>query len=202
MRNDFFLEKIGAILRLWTECDYDHRPYLPDLPHLEKWQGDELYRRTYAAFKFSVAAVLQPRAIIEIGVGFAVAARAFLAACPEAWYEGYDDGSMDGRSIEAARRVLGEVSSEARIKRQESSQLLGLPNCDLCHVDGNHDFAHAYHDTSMALRSARWVLVDDCHDSQVAAAVMQAVYGWRPGDVCWTCFENTHGGDILIWTGK
>lgn len=197
--DEHFLTVVEQIRGRWTTSRYDHKLYLPDLPRLEKWRGDEAFRRTYAAFKFSVADVLKPKSIVEVGVGFAVAARAFLFTSPNAWYVGYDDGSMDPRAFDVSMSVLKDF--DARIMPQESSKLTHLPACDFCHVDGAHDYGHAYHDTMMALRAAKWVLVDDCRDSQVAAAVMQAIYCWRPGDVAWCYFEDTRGGDILIWTG-
>jgi len=194
-----FYATVEAIRRLWAVDGYDHRPRLPDLPGLEKWIGDERFRATYAAFKHTVASILQPTSICEIGVGFGVSAHAFLDACPQVLYAGYDDGSMDPRILRTVRELQGPGRT---VFARETSRLDALPSCDFCHVDGCHLMGHQAHDVGLALRAATWVLVDDARDSQVAAATMLALFGYQPGDCLWAYFEGTWSGDILIYTGR
>lgn len=200
-----FRETVDELRRLsGLDSDYDHTKNLPLIEGIEKWRSSEM--RKYAHFKRCVAQVLRPDTISEIGVGFGIAACAFIdGAEGNCSYLGYDDGSMDNRSLEHARESICKLSKpgHSNVYNVESAVLEFLPSCDLCHVDGAHDFSHAYHDTSMALRAARWVLVDDCHDSQVAAAALMALYSRWPGDSReWAYFNHSFGGDILIYTGE
>ena len=201
-----------SIREAWDGCEYDHHPSLPNFPGREKWAGEN-FRKQYACFKHSVAAVLKPRKIVEIGVGLGVAARAFLSAFPLAEYHGYDDFSMFPGSFEAVDASLRGRNHE--LHRHESSRLEPparwldawpqgphtVPACDLFHVDGSHLLGHQTHDVAVALRTGTWVLVDDCHDSQVVAAVGLALFGWRQGNVEWYYFPETWAGDILIYCG-
>lgn len=190
----------ARIRESYPHCSYD---YLATHPPVRtdndawRWWGDERFRRGYAAFKYTVAHVLQPRSIVEIGVCLGLAARAFLEACPQARYTGYDNESGVPGSVAVVQQALAGFGAEI-IYVKDSRDLRELPLCDLVHVDGCHDYEWAYHDTSLALRAAPWVLVDDARDSQVAAAAFQAVYDWRAGEVEWAHFEDTWTGSILI----
>jgi hypothetical protein len=193
----------------YRECRYDHRPFLP--PSAEAAHAavfTDVYRASYAAFKYAVAQVLQPRCIAEIGVGFGVAARAMMAASPaHVNYIGYDNGSMHPESIPFARSMLVAIEESIGCYAQleqidDSLSLVELPPSNLIHVDGCHLYSWAYHDVSMALRAAEWVLVDDARDSQVAAATLAAIWEWRAGDVDWCYFEDTWTGNILIHTAE
>ena len=180
-------------------CDYDHRPHLPawdserDPRHLT-----DAFARGYAAFKFAVAAVLQPGRIVEIGVWSATAARAFLSAWPEAHYIGIDSESERPGLLAEARDVLAEWSAQVELIQADSLDLELFPACDLVHVDGCHDSGHAYRDTLLALQAAPWVLVDDCRNNVVAAAALAAARDWRPGDLEYAYFEDTWTGSILF----
>ncbi len=197
------MSRFNEIVKSIRESDhwYDHRPFLPP-EAMEKWGTAEV-QCDYAAFKHSVAMMIAPASIVEIGVGYGIAARAFLSAVPKATYVGYDNGADGEAVIQHAKGILRAGFPYARVEMiDDSLHMTNLPRCDLCHVDGAHDFEHAYRDVKLALASAAWTLVDDTRDSQVAAATMQAVYDWRPGDVEWASFEDTWKGNILIYTGR
>ena len=182
------------IRSLYPTLRYDHRPVDTAEAHYDAKMTEE-FRVGYACFKFAVAKVLQPGRIVEIGVGSGIAARAFLEACPTAGYHGIDDGGMG--YLDMVRQKLAPFRAEITVA--DSGQVETLPECDLVHVDGDHCFDYAYGDTLKALRAARWVLVDDARDSQVAAGAMKALYDSRPGSCEWAYFEDTWTGSLLFW---
>jgi precorrin-6B methylase 2 len=191
-----------AIRNLAPVCGYDPVPHFPpsgpgDPLHVEL---ADLFKKGYAGLKFAVARVLAPRRIVEVGVGTGCAARAFLAACPQAKYTGFDNDAWRPNLMNEARAIL--AGFDATILVADSRALTALPHCDLAHVDGGHDYETCYHDTSLALRAAEWVLVDDARDSVVAAAALKAAMDWRWGDLDWAMFEDSWTGSILIHTAK
>src|SRR5271163_2412703 len=78
---------LDQILDLANRCSYDFRLSAcladPLAYRFEEWVP---YYRT----KWAIAAVLQPKRILEIGVRFGYSAMAFLDACPSASYLGID----------------------------------------------------------------------------------------------------------------
>ena len=178
---------------------YDHVPYLP--LGLPEYYYTNDFRIGYAAFKAAVAAQIHPQSIIEIGVGVGVSALAFLYGCPTATYLGIDNDCESNRDFpvkpsEFVKKLLGD---RGRIEVKDSTKIDRLPQVDLVHVDGAHDYDSCYLDVLLAWRSnARWILVDDARDSVVAAATMDALRFKSPGSVDWAYFEDTWTGNILI----
>lgn len=190
------------IRALYPDCDYDHKPESPAYDNRFPFIHTEQFRRGYAAFKYSVAKVLQPRTICEIGIGSGVAARAFLAASPSARYTGIDDGSKNLEEncgvTDHTRRLLIERGYQHEIIISDSLKLASVPKADLFHVDGAHDFDHAMNDTKLAFASgSEWILVDDTRDPTVASAAMMAAFGARVM-FQWAYFEDTWTGSILF----
>lgn len=192
------------IRALYPISDYDHRPEVPEYDKQFPFIQTEQFRRGYAAFKHTVAKVLQPRTICEIGIGSGVAARAFLAAAPTAHYTGIDDGSKNleencgvtdhTRKLLVARGYSHSLLFSDSLKLTKSQ----VPKVDLFHVDGAHDLEHANNDTKLAFESgSEWILIDDARDPTVAGAAMAAAYMARIMFE-WTYFEDTWTGSILI----
>ena len=182
---------------------YDHRPHLP--LHLADYYYTDEFMMRYASFKAAVAEQLQPNSIIEIGVGVGVSALAFLYGAPNATYLGIDNDCESNRDFpvkpsEFVKKLLGD---RGRIEVRDSTTIDRLPQVDLVHVDGAHDYDSCYLDVLLAWRSnARWILVDDARDSVVAAATMDALRFKSPGSVDWAYFEDTWTGNILISSVK
>lgn len=178
---------------------YDHRQALPS--GLPQHYYSEEFRLTYASFKRSVASILQPDSIIEIGVGCGIAAMAFLNGCPTATYMGIDNDCETGRDfpVQPSGYVNGLLGTRGHVKIADSTKLDRLPEADLVHIDGAHDYDSCYLDVLLAWRSnARWILVDDARDSVVCAAVFDALRYKSPGSIDWAYFEDTWTGNILI----
>jgi len=152
--------------------DYDHRPHLPS--NLPNYYYTDEFRVGYACFKFIVAKVLQPKTIVEIGVGVGVSALAFLYGCPAASYIGIDNDCENGRNfpIKPSEFVKGLVGKRGTVIVTDSTKMDRLAPCDLAHVDGGHSYEDAFNDVMLAWRSnARWILVDDARDSVVDRAI-------------------------------
>jgi len=180
-------------------CTYDHRPGLPS--GIQNYYQAEEFRLGYACFKWQVAYVLQPKSIIEIGVGVGVSALAFLDGAPHATYVGIDNDCESNRDfpVTPSTFVSNLLGNRGKIWLKDSTKIDRLPQVDLIHVDGAHDYDSCYLDVLLAWRSnARWILVDDARDSVVAAATMDALRFKSPGSVDWAYFEDTWTGNILI----
>ena len=77
---------------------------------------------------------------------------------------------------EAHKRLAGFDATLVVVT--DSQELKELPDgpFDLVHIDGGHDWGHAFTDTCLAWDSGTpWIMVDDGHDPTVAAAALTAV---------------------------
>jgi len=200
------VEVSEQIRNLYPSCKYDHRKFLPTLGRSfsDSIVVTEEYRIGYSCFKRSVASVLQPQTILEIGVGIGTAAMAFLDACPEACYLGYDNDCEYGvtfvvKPSEYVSSILKKAGYNGHVEIVDSQSLERFPCVDLLHVDGCHRYDQAYHDIKLAWESSsKWILIDDCRDSTVAAAAMAVLRQCHAGSTEWAYFEDTLTGNILI----
>ena len=187
---------------LYPFLDYDHRPFLPERDRDYEYFMTEEFRKGYACFKYAVASILQPRFIVEIGIGPGIAALAFMHAVPGSLYIGIDnnqrsrDEGFDYTSfVESYMRRLG---FNYNFIIEDSKNLTSLPRADLVHVDGNHSFDYAYNDVKLAIKSeAPWILVDDCRDQAVIAATFACIND-NNGGYDWSYFEDTWTGNLLL----
>lgn len=183
----------------YPRSTYDHRFYLPK--GVASFFYSEKFRLGYACFKREVAYVIQPKNIIEIGVGLGISALAFLDGCPTATYLGIDNDCETDRDfpVKPSEFVSKLVGKHGRVEVKDSSTIDRLPAADFIHIDGGHSYDAAYNDVMLAWRSdIRWILVDDARDSVVASATMAALQRKSPGSVDWAYFEDTWTGSILI----
>lgn len=184
---------------------YDHRPFIFEgEPHPEVLarHRTEDYRVSYACFKYTVAWILQPKSIIEIGVRSGVSALAFLHACPAANFLGIDsdlDARMDGVDYCAhTLKMFEEAGFKARIEKADSQELTGLYMADFIHIDGCHSRLGAYHDVSLAIKAKiPWILVDDGDAETVYLGTRDALarFGLLHSMVR---FDSSYGQSILI----
>jgi len=124
----------------------------------------------YYQVKAQVAAWIQPRAVVEIGVRAGYSAIAFHMGHPYRRVVGLDldEGTMGGVAGYAAhaRARLAARRIHATVHVLDTQALEALPpdawGADLCHVDGDHTPHGCGHDILLAVTSgARWILVDD-----------------------------------------
>lgn len=182
---------------------YDHRPHLPDRDRAFPYLYTEEFRRGYAGLKYAVALILEPRVIIEIGVGAGIAAHAMLVAAPEASYLGIDDGSKQREDRYPYLAGVDDLLApfEHWIIERSSQNMTDLPRADLVHVDGDHTYKGAFHDCMLAWRSgAPWILVDDTRDPEIMRALTDSILGKHAVD--WASFEDSWTGSILIHHGE
>lgn len=152
---------IEQILRAAGQTGYDFRatanPADP-LAHL----FDE--RVAYYKVKWAVADVLKPSSILEIGVRYGYSAAAFLDASPGSRYLGIDldadtFGGVKG-AIDWAREITRGSSAEFLVADTQSLDRLPGGVYDLIHVDGQQDGDGSWHDLELALKQARFILLD------------------------------------------
>lgn len=198
------VEAARAIRDGYPSSTYDHRPFLPDrrLP----WD-DAQFRIGYACFKREVALVLQPKVILEIGVGIGISALAFMDACPNAYYLGVDSDAENGRDFPICpstyvSNLLRHKGYTFDILQLDSQKVSSLPVvADFAHVDACHSREATKHDVTLAWNTCTpngFILVDDARDSNVAAGTFDALAELHPGSTDWTYFEDTWTGSILI----
>lgn len=194
------------IVRLYPSQPFDHRRFLATLDYPDRAAHlTERYRVEYAAFKFTVAMILRPERIVEIGVRAGISALAFLSACPDAMYTGIDnahDSAAHGIDFLAnARRHFTALDVRADIRIEDSQSLDRFPHADLIHIDGDHSYDAVQHDVIAAWYSgAPWILCDDANDTAVASAIFDALrFDLGRGSVEWTHFP-AWTGNILIRT--
>ena len=124
----------------------------------------------YYQLKYAMASQIKPKTIVEIGVRAGYSAYAFLQACPEAIYYGFDnnaglDGGCKGlRYYDWACKLLD--SYKVTIVNDLDSQSVTRLPIDfapyLMHIDGSHSFEGCMHDLNLAKsHKAAFILVDD-----------------------------------------
>ncbi len=118
----------------------------------------------YYRDKHAICRAIAPRSILEIGVRYGYSALAFLSACPDATYIGLDNDSDsfggERGALAWARKQLAPY--HAHIEIADTQRLDTLPGAryDLVHVDGQQDGEGTLHDLELALRQAKFILVD------------------------------------------
>ena len=201
-------EAYKQITALFPHEPYDHRQFL--IEGYEKHPDysahiTEDYRIRYAAFKHTVAKVLQPESILEIGVRGGVSALAFLHA-RNVKFLGIDN-SLDTKTWNLnfeknAEFWFNHFSYSTQILTHDSQKMESFPKFDLVHIDGGHAFEEVRHDFINAWKSgARWILCDDGTDSAVVAGIFHALkFDLDRGSVEWTYFPEAWTGNLLVRT--
>lgn len=196
------------IMKTANESQYDHRPNMrPEIqqafPHM---MHD--YQMQYSRFKLAVAEVLQPKTILELGVGWGVSAQAFFEGCPNASFLGLDNGQMMkeyGLPEDPNWAVNYRSSLPCVLRNTESTLVFTHPSgpIDLLHIDGGHGLENKARDLVKAFEARpEWILVDDFHDVMVAAGTMAGVYMAAANSLHMLYFPNSHTGNLLIHSAR
>lgn len=190
---------LDQIQKLFEESAYDFRTLAnPDDPLSELFPAwIDSYR-----LKVAIAAALQPRSILEIGVRFGYSAAAFLHGAPTAHYTGIDaDTTVSGGCVGAmewARKILPQ--GQFKLIRGDSQRMDRFPDeqYDLIHVDGQQDADGTYRDLEKSLRQARHVLIDGyLSGDQQFQAVNACLFSHR-NEINWAITLGGHAGELLI----
>lgn len=157
---------IDEIIDNFNSSSYDFRKFAnPEDPlsHLfDEWVD-------YYRMKWSIAKVIQPKRILEVGVRFGYSARAFLAASPDASLVGIDIDSAEfgGQpgAVDWAQQSIRNDGYDFSVLKTDTAKLTRLPGeaYDLIHVDGQQDGDGTFHDLDLALPQSRYILVDGYH---------------------------------------
>lgn len=142
-----------------TDYDFRHTAYPKDPLDYRFDDWVEYYK-----LKWAMAHVLKPASILEIGVRFGYSAAAFLNGCPSARYIGIDldSDSFGGTkgAIKWARKITSGFKADYIVADTQSLSRLPGGIYDLVHVDGQQDGDGSFHDLSLAVKQARYILVD------------------------------------------
>ena len=123
--------------------------------------------------KWDIAQRFNPKLIAEIGVRLGYSAYAFLAACPQAIYHGYDvwGGDHGGTKIAGAEYVTWMLACNCKeanvtLHTANTQQLnsLDLHEVDFFHVDGDHSQQGALHDMEVVwptIKPGGVMIIDD-----------------------------------------
>jgi cyclopropane fatty-acyl-phospholipid synthase-like methyltransferase len=152
------------ILREYASSYYDFRSISnPDDPLKARFPAWVDYYR----LKWSIARILKPRTILEIGVRYGYSGHAFLDACPDSYYQGIDlDSEISGGvkgAIEWAKKILQPFNADFLIADTQTMAAFPGQTYDLIHVDGQQDGDSSFHDLTLAIQQGHYILVDGYH---------------------------------------
>ena len=117
----------------------------------------------YYTTKAAIAAWLQPSKILEIGVRYGYAGKAFLAGSPTAHYTGIDlNVKTNGGAADDFRWARLILPLGTTLIQADTQKMKFLPGgvYDLIHVDGQQTGASTYHDLELASSQGHWILCD------------------------------------------
>jgi len=152
---------IDKILHESKTCQFDFRDFsCPEDPLIELFPDWVDYYKT----KFAISKILKPSKILEIGVRFGYSISAFLNASPKAKVLGIDNNTDSFGGIQGAlywaKKRLSDYNFD--ILEANSQNLKEFPGgfYDLIHIDGQQDGNGTFHDLCIAVKQAKWILVD------------------------------------------
>lgn len=201
-----FVEIVKEIRDEFPHNPYDHRPFMIEQDPDWVNHGRDSFRSGYAAFKHQVAKTLQPKRILEIGVGPGTAALAFADACPGVEYVGMDVLEMQQRHghriTERVFDIMQERGVNARLEVVDTQRLHDVGKFrgfDLAHIDGSHAFNSVCNDLRLCWRAEiPWILCDDAKDLNVMSGIFHCIRNRKRQNCEWAYFENTTTGSVLI----
>jgi len=158
--------------------------------------------------KYEICKRCQPKIIAEIGVRAGYSALAFLTACPEAKYIGFDanNGTHGGQGGENksfwlhAQKILSKYNCAfIEIDTQIIDRLPIDDAVDFFHVDGDHTTNGIKHDLNLALLSLEFkkgkILIDDI---DYIPEVKQGIEEWLQGTKLQKEYIPSPRGEYLI----
>jgi 2-polyprenyl-3-methyl-5-hydroxy-6-metoxy-1,4-benzoquinol methylase len=192
---------IEQIIKNYSQSEYDFRTYTnpnDPLKHLfEDWVP-------YYRLKFEIAALLQPKSILEVGVRFGYSARAFLDGSRSASYLGIDlDSDLYGGvkgAIKWAKQITQDYNATYLIANTQHMSEFPGGQYDLIHVDGQQDGDGTFHDLELAIRQAKYVLVDGAFFTRLNfQAVSEFLYSNKTAIEYYAVIPG-YAGELLICT--
>jgi len=196
---------------------YNH--YLKCLHPDEKDNEFWLSQGTYQAFleNYDICKEFNPKNIVEIGVRYGYSAYAYLTACPEAHYQGFDltTGNRRSGGVRSTdtqpyvKELLASNFPKAKVDLfYKNSQLCTLLKkfdepIDFFHVDGNHSINGCFHDLVLALYTVEEggvILVDDQTNHLVRRGtdLFCEIFQYNLKSID---FRDTQKGDCIIIKG-
>jgi SAM-dependent methyltransferase len=192
---------LQQILDIYRGAPYDFRRHAcaddPLRDRFDEWLD-------YYRLKWSIAKALQPTRILEIGVRYGYAARAFLDAAPTARYVGLDAdlptfGGQPG-ALAWTRRALQDFAVELIETNTQRLDRLPGGDYDLIHIDGQQDGDGTFHDLNLALAQGRYLLVDGYFWTRENFLAANEWLWLNQAALDWTVAIPGYAGELLIKT--
>jgi len=165
--------------------------------------------KEYYSIKYNICKEQNPEYIAEIGIRAGYSAWAFLQACPNAKYIGFDanngthggKGGEDGSFFKWAHELLKGYNYILQELDTQIVSNLGLKDIDFFHVDGDHTKEGVYHDLDLAFKAVKkygLILVDDY---DYLHPVRVGVNTWLKENEQHIDYEfrKSLRGEVLIW---
>jgi len=162
--------------------------------------------KTHYRVKHGLARECNPQVIVEIGVRCGYSAWAFLTACPDAKYHGFDadngtHGGQGGPWTWWAEKILAERKFDFEIHAPFDTQdKIAMPvSADFYHIDGDHTVKGVQHDLDICWEAANGGAVLLVDDYDYIDDVKQGVDEWlaaRP-EIKWKHVPSLRG-EIVI----
>lgn len=142
------------------------------------WDREAEFIYKYKVF-YTIAKVLEPNHMVELGVCAGSSGHAYMSGAPTASFTGYDIfGTHDEtvwNPLGLAHKALAAVSPNFKLIKANFRDLTSLPKADLVIVDGEHDYHNCYQDLLLAFTAdPEYIWVDDYSGNAVATAVGDA----------------------------
>lgn len=186
--------KIEEMWEILNKYIYDN-----DHPNYIKRYGPNYmdgFRRQFYE-KFNIAALYNPKSLLEIGVRGGYSAFAMVSACPDCSYLGIDNNSnLHGGTVGYYEKALAMMKkyfpyNDIKVEIHDSQKLESLPPCDMLHVDGDHSYKGCMHDISIGLPTSKVIVVDDY---DYVSEVRNACDDFKKQHPDLNCYEWSDGG--------
>jgi predicted O-methyltransferase YrrM len=142
--------------------------------------------KEYYKVKYDLCKQQNPKKIAEIGVRAGYSAWAFLQACPNAKYIGFDanngkhggQGGQDGSFKKWAEKIIADYDAEILELDTQKVDELEIDNVDFFHVDGDHSTKGVQHDLDLAFRTLSDTGIIVVDDITYIKEVKRGVVNW------------------------
>ncbi|KAB8330679.1 class I SAM-dependent methyltransferase [Scytonema tolypothrichoides VB-61278] len=186
------------IIQKAKETEYDFRKNVYPNEQLEFGLNHWI---DYYKLKWSIAHILKPSSILEIGVSFGYCAAAFLHGHPAAHYVGLLDiesyKSLNG-VIDWAKKITTPFATEFMMTDTQAMKRLPGDIYDLIHVDRQRNEDAFFHNLKLAIHQGRYVLLDGYLDTQQSFLAINCFLFRYANILDWYGVIPGYSGQLLI----
>ena len=189
-----------------SEFNFDNKIICPEDPTSTKERVEQY--KEYYKIKYELCKNQNPKIIAEIGVRAGYSAWAFLQACPEAKYIGFDanngthggKGGEDGKFAKWTVKILKDYDIDLIEIDTQKINDLNINNVDFFHVDGDHSIVGVQHDLDLAFKALSDTGLIVIDDITYLPEVRSGVFMWikKMANTITSEFVGSLRGEMLI----